>query len=338
MRFGLPELLPWLVLLMPLWWLVFHLARRREKALLRLVDAQVLPILAPERKVRRARRRLLIWLAAIALAGVSLARPQWGFHWQEARRRGLDILVVLDTSRSMLAQDIKPDRIQQAKWGIRDLVQKLRGDRVGLIAFAGTSFLQCPLTIDYAAFLMTLDDVYVGIIPRGGTAITQALQTAMDSFAKSQESEADRAIVLITDGEDHEGRPLDLVNEIKRKNIRVYAVGVGTLDGELVPAEGDAGFVKDAEGKVIKSALQEGVLERLALATGGTYVRSAPGDFGLDRIFDQGISQLKRDEQEARMTKAYEDRFAWFLGAAFLALLVEAVLGERGRANGGGAS
>lgn len=336
MRWGAPDILVWLLLLIPVWWGVFYLVRRRERLLQRIADAKVLPVLMPDRKVRQIRRRATLWLAAVALMGVSLARPQWGFHWQEVKRRGLDILVVLDASRSMLAQDIKPNRIQQAKWGIRDLVQKLKGDRIGLVTFAGSSFLECPLTVDYAAFLMTLDDVYVGIIPRGGTAIEQALRTAMDSFAKEQ-VEADRAIVLITDGEDHEGNPLELLDELKKKNIRVYAVGVGTLEGELVPAEGEGqttGFMKDREGKVVKSALQEGVMERLAVGTGGAYVRSAPGDFGLDRIFDQGIAQLKRDEQESRMTKAYEDRFAWFLGAAFLALALEALLSERGRKNG----
>ncbi|MFH0952766.1 MAG: VWA domain-containing protein [Verrucomicrobiota bacterium] len=335
MRWGAPDILAWLLLLIPLWWGVFYLVRRRERLLQRIADAKVLPVLMPDRKIRQIRRRTTLWLAAVALMGVSLARPQWGFHWQEVKRRGLDILVVLDTSRSMLAQDIKPNRIQQAKWGIRDLIQKLKGDRIGLVTFAGSSFLECPLTVDYAAFLMTLDDVYVGIIPRGGTAIAQALRTAMNSFAKEQ-GEADRAVVLITDGEDHEGNPLELLDELKKKNIRVYAVGVGTLEGELVPSEGEAqtGFMKDREGKVVKSALQEGVMERLAVATGGAYVRSAPGDFGLDRIFDQGIAHLKRDEQESRMTKAYEDRFVWFLGLAFLALAIEALLSERGRKNG----
>jgi Ca-activated chloride channel homolog len=331
-RWGNPEIFPWLLLLLPAWWLVFFLLRRRERLLQELVDAKVLPLLAPNRSLLQIRRRAILWLTAVSLASLAIARPQWGFHWQEVKRRGLDIIVVLDTSRSMLAEDIKPNRFQQAKWGVRDLVGKLKGDRIGLVTFAGSSFLECPLTIDYAAFLMTLDDAYVGIIPRGGTAIAQSLRTAVDGFEKS--GEADRALVLITDGEDHEGDPLKLVDELKKKNIRVYAVGVGSLEGELVPAaraEDQQGFLKDTSGNVVKSALREDILSKLAVGTGGTYVRSAPGDFGLERVYDQGIAQLKRDEQDSRMTKAYEDRFGWLLGTAFILLVLEAAISDRGR-------
>ena len=331
-RWGNSEILPWLLLLLPVWWLVLFLLRRRERRLRQLADVNILPVLVPNRSLVQIRRRTILWLAAISLACLAFARPQWGFHWREVKRRGLDIMVVLDTSKSMLAEDIKPNRFQQAKWGIRDLVGKLKGDRIGLVTFAGGSFLECPLTIDYAAFLMTLDDAYIGIIPRGGTAIAQALRTTMDSFEKS--GEADRAIVLITDGEDHEGDPLKLIDELKKMNIRIYAVGVGSPDGELIPsteANDQRGFLKDSSGKVVKSVLHENVLSKLAVATGGTYVRSASGDFGLDRVYDQGIAQLKRDEQSSRMTKAYEDRFAWLLGAAFVLLAVEAICSDRGR-------
>ncbi len=332
MTWGNPALLPWLLLLIPAAWLLFFLARRKEQALRRLADEKILPALMPDRYAKQIRRKNWLWLAALVLACLALARPQWGFHWLEVKRHGLDILVVLDTSKSMLAEDVKPNRFQQAQWGVRDLVQKLKGDRIGLVAFAGSSFLECPLTSDYAAFLMMLEDAYVGIIPRGGTAIEQALRTAIDGFEKN--TEADRAIVLITDGEDHEGDPTRLIGEMQKKNIRVYAVGVGSLAGDLIPGEeqgGQAGFLKDQEGKVVKSSLREDVLEKLALNTGGIYVRSAPGDFGLDRIYDRGIAQLKRDEQESRMIRAYEDRFTWFLGAAVLLLSFEALLGERRR-------
>jgi len=327
MRWGHPDWLPWLLLLLPIAWLLLVLTRRREMRLRRLIAAELIPLLAPAHDPRIIRRRNTLWLLALALAAVALARPQWGFQWQEVKRRGLDIIVVLDTSRSMLAQDIKPDRLQQAKWGVRDLVGKLAGDRIALVTFAGSSFLECPLTIDYAAFLMTLDDAYVGIIPKGGTAISQALRTAAEAFGG--DSTADRAIVLITDGEDHEGAPLALVDELKKQNIRIYAVGVGTAEGDLVPDEAGTGFLKDRSGNVVKTSLHEDVLGQLALQTGGTYVRSAPGDFGLDRIFDEGIARLKRDEQDSRMIKAYEDRFHWLLAAALLCLTAEAVLQRR---------
>ena len=329
MKCGSPELLPWLLLLVPAWWLVLKLARRREGLLRQLADRTAWPVLAPDRSVRNIRRRTLAWLVAFSVALAALARPQWGFRWEEVRRRGLDIIVVLDTSRSMLAQDLKPSRLQQAKWGIRDLVNKLRADRIGLVAFAGSSFLQCPLTIDYAAFLMSLDDVHVGTIAKGGTAIEQALRTAIDGF--EEKTDADRAIVLITDGEDHEGNPLSLLGELKSKGIRVYALGIGTLEGELLPpANGTAGsFFKDRQGNVVKSTLREDVLQRLAIETDGIYVRSAAGDSGLDRIFAQGIAALRRDERESRMAKKHEDRFPWFLSAALLLLALECALSPR---------
>lgn len=335
MKWAHPEFLHLLWLVALLAWGVFILLKRRERRLNELVSAELIPVLSPDRNAGRTRFKNVLWLCAVAFTVLSLARPQWGFHWEEVKRRGLDIVVVLDTSNSMRAEDIKPNRLQQAKWGIRDLLAKLKGDRIGLVAFAGSSFLQCPLTIDYAAFLMTLEDVYAGIIPRGGTAIEQALRTAMDGFEKSQN--ADRAIVLITDGEDHEGNPLALVDELNKRNIRVYTVGVGTLEGELIPYEDEekrAGFLKDRKGQIVKSALNEPVLEKLAMSTGGTYVRSAPGDFGLDRIFDQGIAELKRDELESKVAKTYEERFPWFLGAALLLLVLEACLSGRRVLNG----
>jgi len=330
-KWGAPQVLYWLWLVIPLAWLTLRLLRRRERRLTQLADEAVLPILAPERLARRARTRNWLWLGALTLALLALARPQWGFHWEEVRRRGLDIMIVLDTSKSMLAQDIKPNRLQQAKSGIRDLLGKIRGDRVGLVSFAGGSFLQCPLTIDYAAFTMMLDDVYAGIIPRGGTAIAQALKTAIAAFDK-QRSDADKAIVLITDGEDHEGNPLALLDDLKKRGIRIYAIGVGTLEGDLIPVadeSGGTGFLKDRSGQVIKSALREDVLGKLALDTGGAYVRTAPGDLGLERVFEESISKLKRDETDTRMAKMYEDRFEWFLGGALVLLVIEAVLRER---------
>jgi len=333
MKWGQPELLLWLPLAVPLAWACFALLRHRRRALARLVDPTMLPMLAPRWNPARARTRLALRLAALGLLFAALARPQWGFRWEEVRRRGLDLLVVLDTSRSMMASDFVPSRLEQAKLGVRDLVRTLRGDRIGLIPFAGSSVLQCPLTIDYAAFTMTLDDLYAGIIPRGGTAITQALRTAIDSFP--EDGDADRVILLVTDGEDHEGDPLALMPELKEKNIRVYTIGIGTLEGEMVPAaDGQGGYFKDRRGQVVRTALREDVLQQLALGTDGTYVRSAPGDTGLERVFRESIDSLKRSEQESRTAKIYEERFGWFLIAALVLLAAESLLADRRKPNG----
>ena len=328
MKWGNVQLLVWLPLAIPLAWALFALLRRRRAALAQLVDPALLGVLAPAWNPARAKSRLVLRVLALALLVLALARPQWGFRWEEVRRQGLDLVVALDTSRSMMASDIKPTRLQQAKWGIRDLLRNLRGDRVGLVPFAGSSILQCPLTIDYAAFAMTLDDVYSGIIPKGGTAIEQALRTAVAAFPA--ESAADRVILLITDGEDHEGDPLALLPELKEKGIRVYTIGIGTLEGEMVPAgDGQGGYFKDRQGQIVKTALKEDVLQKLALGTGGTYVRSAPGDTGLERVFNESIANLKRSEQENRTAKIYEERFVWPIAAALLLLAWEALLGDR---------
>jgi len=332
-KWGNVQLLVWLPLAIPLAWALFALLRRRRAALAQLVDPALLGVLAPAWNPARAKSRLVLRVLALALLVLALARPQWGFRWEEVRRQGLDLVVALDTSRSMMASDIKPTRLQQAKWGIRDLLRNLRGDRVGLVPFAGSSILQCPLTIDYAAFAMTLDDVYSGIIPKGGTAIEQALRTAVAAFPADRT--ADRVILLITDGEDHEGDPLALLPELKEKGIRVYTIGIGTLEGEMVPAgDGQGGYFKDRQGQIVKTALKEDVLQRLALGTGGTYVRSAPGDTGLERVFNESIANLKRSEQENRTAKIYEERFVWPIVAALLLLAWEALLSDRRKTNG----
>jgi len=330
MHWGAKTILYGLILLVPAAMVLFYMLRMRENKLRLIADREVLERLLPARAASRRRLKLCLTLLAAALLIVALARPQWGFHWREVNRRGLDIMVVLDTSNSMLAEDIKPNRLQQAKWGIRDLVRQLSNDRIGLIAFAGGSFLQCPLTIDYAAFLMTLDDLYAGIIPRGGTRIAQALELAMDSF--EAETESDKAVVLITDGEDHEGDLSEIGAKLKERGIRVYAIGVGTLSGEPIPMRNEEGrleFQKNKEGNVVTTALHEGSLKQLAIATGGMYVRSAPGDFGFERIIEQGIDKLQRSELESKMAKEYEERFQWFLGAALLLLLAESCIKEQ---------
>ena len=319
MKFGAPEFIKWLLLIIPLTGLIIFMHRQRAMRLARLISSNVWETVIPGRRKKHGHRRTVLRILALLCIGLALTRPQWGSRWEEVKQRGLDIIVVLDTSKSMLAEDIKPNRLKQAQWAVRNFVKQLKGDRIGLIAFSGSSFLQCPVTIDYAAFTMMLDDLYAGIIPRGGTAIEQALKTAADSF--DAKSEADRVVILITDGDDHEGDPARMAEQFRKENIKLFCIGVGTLSGELIPS--NEGYMKDSQGRVVKSSLNEGLLEKLARETGGFYVRSAPGDFGLDRIYKLGISDLQRDEQESRLAKVYEERFVWFAAAALLFLLAE---------------
>ncbi len=324
MRFAAPDYLKALLLLLPLIGVLIVLHRQRAARLAKLISSKVWKTVIPGNNPKQNRRRTLLRTLALLFILLALARPQWGYKFEEVKQRGLDIIVVLDTSKSMLAADIKPNRLQQAKWAINHFVRHLKGDRIGLIAFAGSSFLQCPVTIDYAAFSMTLNDLYAGIIPKGGTAIAQALETAEQSF--DTESAADRVIILITDGEDHSGDPLKIAKKLKQKQIKLFSIGVGTASGELIPAADGRGYLKDEQGRVVKSTLNETLLEQLARETGGFYVRSAPGDFGLDRIYALGISNLQRDEQETRLAKIYKERTGYFIAAALLLLLAEGLL------------
>jgi Ca-activated chloride channel family protein len=322
MKWNDPDFLIWLLALLPLLLITGLMIAQREKRLARMAEKGLWPTMLPGHSAKRRRTKNGLRVLALALALVAVARPQWGFKWEKVRQRGLNIVVALDTSKSMLAQDIKPNRLQQAKWGVRDLLKELKGDRIGLVAFAGDAFLQCPATIDYAAFLMMLDDVYAGIIPLGGTDIFQALEESIDRFEKA--TQADKVIILISDGEGHTGDPLALLPRLREEKIRVFAIGVGTREGELIQTSD--GFVKDRDGNVVKSSLNESVLERIAFETGGFYVRSAPGDFGLERVYQQGIAELQREERESRMAKIWQERFPWFLGAALLLLLIEAAV------------
>jgi len=334
MHWGDARFLHGLWALLPLAWMLWFLIRRRERKLGVLLDGEASARLAPERSRARVWAKALVWLLACALAILALARPQWGSRWQEVRRRGLDILVVLDTSNSMRATDLTPNRLQRAKWGIADLLGQLSGDRIGLVAFAGSSFLACPLTVDYAAFSMMLDDVHPGIIPRGGTAIAQALQTALESF--EGKGGADRVIVLITDGEDHEGGIDQAIARLRERKVRVFAVGVGAAAGEFIPASGAGGaFLRDRSGNIVKTALREEALEKIALATGGRYVRATADDFGLDRAYSEDIANLQRDERESKLARVSVERFPWFLAAAALLLALESLLGERRRTTPG---
>jgi len=321
-KWGNQDSLLWLIALLPLLLVTGLMLKRRIKLLAHMAEQGLWPTMLPGYSPKRQRFKNLLRVLAIALMIVALARPQRGFKWEEVKQRGLSIIVALDTSKSMLAQDIKPNRLQQAKWGVRDLLKELRGDRIGLVAFSGDAFLQCPATIDYAAFLMMLDDVYAGIVPIGGTDLFLALETSIESFEKSEETQADKVVILISDGEGHTGDPLALLPQLKKEGIRVFAIGVGTKQGELIQTS--EGFVKDKSGNVVKSSLNETMLERIAFETGGFYVRSAPGDFGLERVYQQGIAELQREERESRMSKTWTERFQWLLGAVLALLLVEA--------------
>lgn len=263
---------------------------------------------------------------------LALMRPQWGFKWQKVSRKSLDILIAIDTSKSMLAIDVKPNRLEKSKLAVKDLLKKLKGDRVGLIAFSGTAFLQCPLTSDYNGFMLALDDLSAASIPRGGTSISSAIKVAMNSYEGGQKKY--KVLILITDGEDHEGDPAKAAEEAAKENIRIFCIGIGTTEGDLIQVVNKSGkrtFLKDSNGDIIKTRLNENVLKQVAAATNGLYVRSSGADFGLDIIYDKKLSAMERRDTKARMDKIYYERFQIPLTIALIFLLIEMVITNKKR-------
>ena len=332
MQFGSPHSF-WILALVPV--LVVFLVwafRARRRALERFASPPLVQRLTASVRSVARRWKAVLMVATVTFAALALAQPRWGFEWREVKHKGVDIFVLLDVSKSMLAEDVRPNRLAQAKYAVQDLLEKLRGDRIGLVAFAGTAFVQCPLTVDYEAFRLTLKDADPQIIPRGGTALAAAIRTALKGFEAGEGR--DRAIVLITDGEETEGDALAAADEAAKAGVKIYAIGVGTAEGELIPVREDGKpmeFLKDSEDKVVKSRLDEETLKQLALTTGGIYVRSAAGDFGIDAIYDKGIAQLQRKEYETRLQKRYFERFQWPLGLAFALLVIESFVTDRKR-------
>jgi Ca-activated chloride channel family protein len=299
---------------------------RRARALAAFVAAALQPTVAPDVDPRRRALRAGLLVAAAGLIVLALAGPMWGFRWEQVRRQGIDLVIALDTSRSMLATDVKPDRLARAKLAVRDLVAEARGDRLALVPFAGTAFLLCPLTLDTGAFLQSLAAVEVGIIPRGGTTLPAAIDASLAAFEGREASH--QAVVLITDGESHEGDLDAALATAKERGVRIFTVGIGTPEGELVPGDGGA-FFKDRRGQVVKSRLDEATLERIAVDTGGVYLRAAGAGLGLPELYRDHIATLDKRELESTLERRYELRYQLPLGLAFLLLLVERLIGDR---------
>lgn len=303
-------------------------ARKRQQTARGFAEEQLLVRLYRDREPRRRLLLAVLRLLVSVLVVVALAGPRWGFRWEEVHRQGIDLLIAIDTSRSMLATDVKPNRLARAKLAILDLVKRLDGDRVGLVPFAGAAFLECPLTLDYAAFERALHSLDVGIIPRGGTSLARAIEVSLDAFDARQSKH--QALLIITDGESHEGDVEEAASRAGERGIKIYTVGIGTAEGELIPLQtnGTPSFLKDRDGNVVKTRLDEATLESIALATGGAYVRGLGADLGLDQVFDEHIAKMEKRDLSSSLEKRYEERFQIPLALAALALVVETLVGE----------
>ena len=330
MTFGVPQWL-WGLLLIPLLIALFVRSERRGlKRLQEFVSARLLPQLAGT--VNRPRRmiRFALQLLGLALAIVSLAQPRWGYTFEDVKRKGLDLLIAVDTSRSMLSNDVQPNRLDRVKLAIQDLIGQLQGDRVGLIAFAGRAFLQAPLTIDYDAVVEALSDLDTKTIPEGGTNISSAITLATQSFGKS--AMGNRALVVFTDGEELSGDAVKTAKEAADAGVRIFTVGVGTPQGSLIPVTGDDGqtsFVKDSSGQVVKSKLDDKRLREIAQATGGFYLHLENGPRSMQQIQNEGLAKMQAAEMDVRLSRRPIERYEWPLGAALIALALSILIPER---------
>ena len=272
-----------------------------------------------------------LFLAATGCLFVALARPQAGFRWEDIKRRGIEVIFAVDTSRSMLTPDVKPDRLTRAKLAVDDFVSRLDGDGVGLIAFAGDAFLQCPITIDHDAFHESLAALDTTIIPRGGTDIASAIREAQTALQNRPNN--DKILVLLTDGEDLAGNDLGAAQAAAKDGLKICTIGVGTANGDLIPipAEQGGGFVKDESGQFVKSHLDEAGLKAIATATGGIYAPLGAQGQGLATIYQQALAPLATHELASRQQKIYTERFQWPLAASLALLLASTFIGTRRR-------
>jgi Ca-activated chloride channel family protein len=299
--------------------------RRRRRILKRFASERGLDAIVPGRAEGLRWRKAALILISLFFVAVALSGPQYGFRWQEIERRGIDIVIALDCSKSMLARDIPPSRLDRAKREVYDLLGLLQGDRIGLVAFAGTAFLQCPLTLDYGAFHLFLETLTPAYLPVGGSDVGAAISTAVSAF--DDRGSREKAVILITDGENTgAGDPLAEAADARAAGVTLFCIGVGTGEGVPVP-DPDGGFMKDRRGKIVVSRLDEKTLRKAALATGGAYVRSTAGDMDLDVIYTQEIrGRMTMEALEGGRKQVWEDRYQWLLLLAAAALILELCL------------
>ena len=312
--------------------LIFHAEKMRRIALDKLIAARLQPRLAGSVSVARRRWGFALLLLGLALSFVALARPQWGFTWEEKRQSGRDVIFAIDTSKSMLATDLLPNRLTRAKLAAEDLLNQIEGDRVGLLAFAGSSFLQAPLTSDFGAVRDSLQELDTDIIPRGGTNLADAIKAADEAFGKGESEH--RALIIFSDGEELEANAVEAARANKDR-FHIFTVGLGSPEGALIPvSDGKGGgteFLKDEQGQYVKSKLDEPRMREVAEAGGGFYVHLRNGPTEMQQIVRDGLGKMKEHETDARFSRVPTERYQWPLAVAIAAMAASLLLGERKR-------
>ena len=309
---------------------LFWAFRKKQTVLQLFVQNEMLKKMTNHVNVHSQHIKAVLILASLLFIVFALMEPKWGYKWETVKRKGNDVIVAVDVSRSMLAQDVKPNRLDKAKREILDLINMMQGDRIGLIAFAGSAFVQCPLTLDYGACKMFVNDLNPQLIPRGGTRIGETIRKAIDAFEGNLKKH--RALILITDGEDHEEEALTAAKLAREKGIKIYCIGIGTPEGspiQVFDAKGKMKYLKDSSGQVILSKLNDEMLKDIALETGGAYVPASSTGLELDLIYKNRIAKMDGRELESSKKKRYEHRFQWPLAVAAIFLIFDILKTDR---------
>ncbi len=329
MKFEQPEFLYFLWSALILYYFFKWASIRKKRLASKFADWGVLQKLVPGRTLTHQRYRALWWIAAWVLFTGALAQPRWGFHWDQLHQKGADVIVAFDVSTSMLATDIKPNRLERAKRKVTDLIHMMDGDRIGLVAFAGTSFVQCPLTLDYEAAEIFLSALDIDLIPIQGTALGNAIRTSVNAFSKKEKKS--KALILITDGEDHSGMAIKAANEAREEGVKVFVIGIGSDDAVPIPdPSSGGGFKRDAKGNVVMSRLNEPLLRKIAEETGGSFVRSVTGDLDLEKIYNEEIkSRVEQKDLKSNRRRRWQEQFQWFIALGLIFLVVERGIRER---------
>ena len=314
-----------LILLIPFFFVLQALVLRlRKRRLKKFGDEALVASLMPSYSKGKVWVRLVLFSIGFFFFVIGLARPQIGAKLKEHQTKGAEIMIVLDVSNSMLAEDYSPNRLERAKLAISRLVDKLREDRIGLIVFAGNSFVQLPITTDYVSAKMFLNSISTESVPVQGTAIGDAINTAMRSF--SAQSEKSRAIIVITDGENHEDDPVAAAAQAAELGVRVFAVGVGSPEGKPIPMGGE--LLKDKDGEIVVTRLDEKVLQEMAQAGNGVYVRAGASEFGLNPIIEN-IKRMEDEMYSSIVFEEFDEQFMYFLGIALVFFVIEMLVGDR---------
>jgi Ca-activated chloride channel family protein len=327
MRIGDPDFfhLLWLV---PILILFFRWGLRKKRQLTEIFCNPAFGTATYNSEIRfRQNFKAVFIVLAVFFMILALTQPKWGYEWKELTQEGVDIVVALDVSTSMLAEDIKPNRLSRAKRKISDLLDMLDGDRIGLVAFAGTAFIQCPLTLDYSAAKLFLDATDTELISAQGTALADAIRKSVAAFRA--EEDKSKAVILITDGENHSGDPLKVAQWAADQGVRIFTIGIGDDSGAPIP-DSVGGFKKDAGGEIVLTRLDETILQQIALKTGGTYVRSVTGDLDLNKIYLENIQpKIEKKELKTQRRKLWRERFQWLIFLALACLLTEFLIREK---------